>query len=70
MQDTGHHRHRLERRLRESPEFRVEFERRQREVAETDSLQEWLDKSATWGPVGVAESPADALAAERDRRDG
>lgn len=32
------------------------------------TMGEWLDRSATWEPVDVSESPADALAAERGRR--
>jgi len=69
MHDTGHHRRRLERRLRESAEFRAEFERHERERVESSRLREWLDDSATWESVETVESPADALAAERDRRD-
>jgi len=31
-------------------------------------MREWLSDSATWETVDVAESAADALEAERDRR--
>lgn len=31
------------------------------------TMKEWLGRSAGWDPVEVSESPADALAAERDR---
>jgi antitoxin FitA len=31
------------------------------------TMHEWLDRSATWEPVEVSESPAEALAAERGR---
>lgn len=46
-QDTGHHDRRLERRLRESPEFRVEFERQQREIAVIDAVINTLDELRT-----------------------
>jgi antitoxin FitA len=32
------------------------------------TMHEWLARSATWEPVEVSESPAEALAAERGRR--
>lgn len=41
--DTGHHDRRLQRRLRESPEFRAEFERQQREIGAIDALINTLD---------------------------
>jgi len=47
MQDTGHHDRRLQRRLRESPEFRAEFERQQREVAAIDGVINMLDELRT-----------------------
>lgn len=39
-----------------------------RALAVRPTMQEWLGQSATWAPVEVSESPADALASERDRR--
>jgi DNA-binding XRE family transcriptional regulator len=45
--DTGHHDRRLQRRLRESPEFRAEFERQQREIAAIDALINTLDELRT-----------------------
>ena len=44
MRDTGHHDRRLQRRLRESPEFRAEFERQQREIAAIDAVINTLDE--------------------------
>lgn len=44
MLDTGHHDRRLQRRLRESPEFRMEFERQQREIAAIDAVINALDE--------------------------
>jgi DNA-binding XRE family transcriptional regulator len=41
--DGGHHDRRLHRRLRESPEFRAEFERQQREIAAIDAVINTLD---------------------------
>lgn len=38
-----------------------------RALAVRPTMQEWLDESQEWEPVEVSESPADALAAERDR---
>jgi antitoxin FitA len=39
-----------------------------RSLAVRPTMREWLDRSATWEPVKVSESPAEALAAERSRR--
>jgi antitoxin FitA len=36
-----------------------------RSLAVRPTMHEWLDRSATWEPVEVSESPAEALAAER-----
>jgi antitoxin FitA len=36
-------------------------------LAVRPTMQEWLDRSTTWQPVEVSESPAEALAAERGR---
>jgi antitoxin FitA len=36
-------------------------------LAVRPTMREWLDRSATWEPVEVSESPAEALAAERGR---
>lgn len=47
MLDTGHHDRRLQRRLRESPEFRAEFERQQREIAAIDAVINTLDELRT-----------------------
>lgn len=44
MLDTGHHDRRLQRRLRESSEFRAEFEREQREIAAIDAVINTLDE--------------------------
>jgi antitoxin FitA len=38
-----------------------------RALAVRPTMQEWLARSETWGPVEVGESPVAALAAERDR---
>lgn len=38
-----------------------------RGLAVRPTMHEWLDHSATWEPVEVSESPAEALAAERGR---
>ena len=40
-----------------------------RALAVRPTMGEWLDRSATWEQVDVSESPAEALAAERGRRD-
>jgi antitoxin FitA len=37
-------------------------------LAVRPTMSEWLDRSASWEPVDVSESPAEALAAERGRR--
>jgi plasmid stability protein len=39
-----------------------------RALAVRPTMGEWLERSATWEPVEVGESPAEALAAERGRR--
>lgn len=39
-----------------------------RSLSVRPTMQEWLDRAATWEPVDVSESPAEALAAERSRR--
>lgn len=39
-----------------------------RSLSVRPTMQEWLDRTATWEPVEVSESPAEALAAERGRR--
>jgi hypothetical protein len=38
-----------------------------RALAVRPTMQEWLDHSATWESVDVAESPAEVLASERRR---
>jgi ribosome-binding protein aMBF1 (putative translation factor) len=42
--DTAYHDRRLERRLKEDPEFRAEFERQRREIAQIDSVVRQLDE--------------------------
>jgi DNA-binding XRE family transcriptional regulator len=42
--DTTYHDRRLARRLREDPEFRAEFERHQREIAQIDAVVQQLDE--------------------------
>lgn len=42
--DTISHDKRLERRLKEDPEFRAEFERQRREIAQIDSVVRHLDE--------------------------
>jgi ribosome-binding protein aMBF1 (putative translation factor) len=42
--DTGHHKRRLSRRLREDPVFRAEFERQKREIAQIDFVVRQLDE--------------------------
>jgi len=39
-----------------------------RSLSVRPTMQEWLDRSATWAQVDVSEAPAEALAAERSRR--
>ena len=55
MSDTGHHDRRLQRRLRESPEFRAEFERQQREIAAIDAVINTLDELRTERNLSKAE---------------
>jgi antitoxin FitA len=38
-----------------------------RALAVRPTMQEWLTQSESWTPVEVEESPAEALAAERER---
>jgi len=42
--DTTHHDRRLARRLKEDPEFRAEFERQRREIAQIDAVVRQLDE--------------------------
>ncbi|HVQ57479.1 MAG TPA: helix-turn-helix transcriptional regulator [Solirubrobacterales bacterium] len=42
--DTTHHDQRLARRLKEDPEFRMEFERQRREIAQIDAVVRQLDE--------------------------
>jgi ribosome-binding protein aMBF1 (putative translation factor) len=42
--DTTYHDRRLERRLKEDPEFRAEFERQRREITQIDSVVRQLDE--------------------------
>ncbi|HEY7950823.1 MAG TPA: helix-turn-helix transcriptional regulator [Solirubrobacterales bacterium] len=42
--DTTYHDRRLSRRLKEDPEFRVEFERQRRELAQIDAVVRQLDE--------------------------
>jgi len=39
-----------------------------RALAVRPTMREWLDRSASWEPVDVSESPAEALSAERRDR--
>lgn len=55
MLSTGHHDRRLQRRLRESPEFRAEFERQQREIAAIDAVINTLDALRTERKLTKAE---------------
>ena len=55
VRDTGHHDRRLQRRLRESPEFRAEFERQQREIATIDAVINTLDELRTERNLSKAE---------------
>lgn len=41
--DTSHHDRRLARRLKEDPEFRAEFERQRRQIAQIDAVVRQLD---------------------------
>lgn len=41
--DMTHHDHRLARRLKEDPEFRAEFDRQRREIAQIDTVVRQLD---------------------------
>ena len=38
-----------------------------RSLSVRPTMHEWLERTATWEPVEVSESPAEALAAERGR---
>jgi ribosome-binding protein aMBF1 (putative translation factor) len=42
--DTTHHDRRLAQRLKEDPEFRAEFERQRREIAQIDAVVRQLDE--------------------------
>lgn len=42
--DTTHHDRRLARRLRDDPEFRAEYERQRREIAQIDAVVHQLDE--------------------------
>lgn len=53
--DTGHHDRRLERRLKEDPEFRAEFERQRREIVQIDSVVRQLDELREQAGVSKAE---------------
>ena len=55
MLDNRHHDRRLQQRLRESPEFRAEFERQQREIAAIDAVINTLDELRTERNLSKAE---------------
>jgi DNA-binding XRE family transcriptional regulator len=55
MLDTSYHDRRLARRLKEDPEFRAEFERAQREIAQIDSVVRQLDELREQAGMSKAE---------------
>lgn len=53
--DTAHHDRRLARRLKEDPEFRVEFERQRWEIAQVDAVVQKLDELREGAGMSKAE---------------
>ena len=53
--DTTYHDRRLARRLEEGPEFRAEFERQRREIAQIDSVVRQLDELREQAGMSKAE---------------
>lgn len=53
--DTTYHDRRLTRRLKEAPEFRAEFERQRREIAQIDSIVRQLDELREQAGMSKAE---------------
>ncbi len=53
--DTTYHDRRLARRLKEDPEFRAEFERQRREIAQIDSIVRQLDELREQAGMSKAE---------------
>jgi ribosome-binding protein aMBF1 (putative translation factor) len=53
--DSTYHDRRLARRLEEDPEFRVEFERQRREIAQIDSVVRQLDELREQAGMSKAE---------------
>jgi len=53
--DTTHHDRRLARRLKEDPEFRAEFERQRREIAQIDSIVRQLNELREQAGMSKAE---------------
>jgi ribosome-binding protein aMBF1 (putative translation factor) len=53
--DTSYHDRRLARRLKEDPEFRAEFERQRREIAQIDSIVRQLDELREQAGMSKAE---------------
>lgn len=53
--DTTYHDRRLARRLKEDPEFRAEFERQRREIAQIDSVVRQLDELREQAGMSKAE---------------
>lgn len=53
--DTTYHDRRLGRRLKEAPEFRAEFERQRREIAQIDSVVRQLDELRVQAGMSKAE---------------
>jgi len=53
--DTTHHDRRLARRLKDDPEFRAEFERQRREIAQIDSIVRQLDELREQAGMSKAE---------------
>lgn len=53
--DTTHHDRRQARRLKEDPEFRAEFERQRREIAQVDAVVRTLDELREGAGMSKAE---------------
>ncbi len=53
--DTAYHDRRLARRLKDDPEFRAEFERQRREIAQIDSIVQQLDELREQAGMSKAE---------------
>ncbi len=53
--DTSHHDRRLTRRLEQDPEFRAEFERQSRQIAQIDAVVRQLDELREGAGISKAE---------------